>query len=80
MRPEELVPDKKGEIVIDVKLLEPIGASTIVYGTLKKSNTKIISVVQGLLKPKETNPVMSFSISREAIHLFNQDTSKRIVN
>jgi len=80
MRPEDLIPDKKGEIVMDVKLLEPIGASTLVHGTLKNSDTKIVSVVQGLLTPKETHPEMSFSISREAIHLFSQDTSKRILN
>jgi len=80
LRPEDLIPDKKGEIVVDVKLFEPIGASTILHGTLINSDIKIVSVVQGLFSPKEMLSEMSFSISPEAIHLFNQDTGKRIVN
>jgi len=80
LRPEDLIPDKKGEIVMVVKLFEPIGASTILHGTLINSDIKIVSVVQGLFSPKEMLSEMSFSISPEAIHLFNQDTGKRIVN
>jgi len=80
LRPEDLKPDKKGKIVMNVKLFEPIGASTILHGTLNNSDTKIVSVVQGLLSPKDRLSEMSFSISPEAIHLFSRDTGKRIVN
>ena len=80
LRPEDLRPDKKGKIVMNVKLFEPIGASTILHGTLNNSDTKIVSVVQGLLSPKDRLSEMSFSISPEAIHLFRRDTGKRIVN
>jgi len=37
-------------------------------------------MVQGLLNPSDRLPEMSFSISPEAIHLFNRDTGKRIDN
>ncbi len=80
LRPEDLMPDKKGKIVMQVKLVEPLGASTILHGTLKNSDTKIVSVVHGLLRPKDRLSEMSFSISTEAIHLFSRDTGKRIVN
>ncbi len=80
LRPEDLKPDKKGKIVMNVNLFEPIGASTILHGTLNNSDTKIVSVVQGLLSPKDRLSEMSFSISPEAIHLFSRDTGKRIVN
>ena len=80
LRPEDLKPDKKGKIVMNVKLFEPIGASTILHGTLNNSDSKIVSVVQGLLSPKDRLSEMSFSISPEAIHLFSRDTGKRIVN
>ena len=80
LRPEDLKPDKKGKIVMNVNLFEPIGASTILHGTLNNSDSKIISVVQGLLSPKDRLSEMSFSISPEAIHLFSRDTGKRIVN
>ena len=80
LRPEDLMPDKKGKIVMQVKLVEPLGASTILHGTLKNSDTKIVSMVHGLLSPKDRLPEMSFSISPEAVHLFSQDTGKRIEN
>ena len=80
LRPEDLTPDKKGKIVMQVKLVEPLGASTILHGTLKNSDTKIVSVVHGLLSPKDRLPEMSFSISPEAVHLFSRDTGKRIEN
>ena len=80
LRPEDLMPDKKGKIVMQVKLVEPLGASTILHGTLKNSDTKIVSVVHGLLRPKDRLSEMSFSISPESVHLFSQDTGKRIEN
>ena len=78
LRPEDLTPDKKGKIVIQIKMVEPIGASTILHGTLNNSDSQIVSMVQGLLNPRDRLPEMSFSISPEAIHLFNRDTGKRI--
>ena len=80
LRPEELKPDKKGKIIMNLKSLEPIGASTILHGTLKNSDNKIVAVVQELLSPADRISEMKFSVSPEAIHLFSQDTGKRIVN
>ncbi len=77
---EDLIPDKKGKIIMQIKMVEPIGASTILHGTLKNSDTQIVSMVQGLFNPRDRQPEMSFSISPEAIHLFNRDTGKRIDN
>ena len=77
-RPEELIPDKKGKIVMQIKMIEPIGASTILHGTLKNSDIQIVSMLQGLLNPTERQTEMSFSIFPEAIHLFNRDNGKRI--
>ncbi len=77
-RPEELIPDKKGKIVMQIKMIEPIGASTILHGSLKNSDIKLVSMLQGLLNPTERQTEMSFSISQEAIHLFNRDNGKRI--
>jgi len=78
LRPEDLIPDKKGNIVIQIKMVEPIGASTILHGTLKNSDSQIVSMVQGLLSPSEGQREMSFSISPESIHLFNRNSGKRI--
>ena len=80
IRPEDLKPNKKGNIIMNIKSFEPIGASTILHGTLNNSETKIISVVQGLLNKEDMLSVMKFSISTNTIHLFSQDTGKRIVN
>ena len=80
LRPEDLKPDKKGKIIMQIKMVEPIGSSTILHGTLKNSDTQIVSMLQGLLNPNDRLPEMSFSISPGAIHLFNRDTGKRIDN
>ena len=63
---------------MQIKMIEPIGASTILHGTLKNSDIQIVSMLQGLLNPTERQTEMSFSISPEAIHLFNRDNGKRI--
>ena len=80
LRPEDLLPDKKGEITIQIDMAEPIGASTILHGTLKNSGIKIVSMVQGLVDQKDLQKEMSFSISPEFIHLFNRESGKRINN
>ena len=78
LRPEDLLPDKKGEIIIQIDMAEPIGASTILHGTLKNSDIKIVFMVQGLVDQKDMQKEMSFSISPEVIHLFNRESGKRI--
>ena len=61
-------------------MAEPIGASTILHGTLKNSDIKIVSMVQGLVDQKDMQKEMNFSISPEVIHLFNRESGKRINN
>ena len=78
LRPEDLIPNKNGEIVIKIEILEPIGASTIIHGKLKNSDIKIISMVQGLINQKDMKKELSFSISPDSVHLFDRKLGKRI--
>ena len=78
LRPEDLIPNKNGEIVIQIDILEPIGASTIIHGRLKNSDIKIISMVQGLINQKAMQKELSFSISPDSVHLFDRKLGKRI--
>ena len=79
-RPEDLLPDKKGKIILQIDMAEPIGASTILHGTLKNSDIKLVSMVQGLVDQTGMQKEMSFSISPDVIHLFNIESGKRINN
>ncbi len=78
IRPEDLIPNKNGEIVIQINILEPIGSSTIMHGKLKNSEIKIISMVQGLINQKDIQNESSFSISPDSVHLFDRKSGKRI--
>ncbi len=69
IRPEHLVADEHGVIEMDVSFTEPLGANTLLHGTLKGSNTPLTASLVGV-HPMDA-PVVRLSVIEEHIHLFD---------
>ncbi len=77
VRPEHLVPDAKGAIKLEVEMLEQLGANTLVHGILQGTNSAFVASIDGI-QTAETGSVLSFSTRKEALHLFDVETGKRL--
>ncbi|OIQ35775.1 MAG: sn-glycerol-3-phosphate ABC transporter ATP-binding protein UgpC [Roseobacter sp. MedPE-SWchi] len=77
VRPEHLVPDEIGPIVIDVDMVEQLGANTLLHGKLSGSQHEIVASVPGHVAA-EPGSKHSFSAAPELLHLFDPKTEKRL--
>ena len=77
IRPEHMVPDAKGPIKVEVEMLEQLGANTLVHGKLQGTETSFVVSLDGI-QTAEVGSVLSFGISKKALHLFDTNTGKRI--
>jgi sn-glycerol 3-phosphate transport system ATP-binding protein len=77
IRPEHLTLDDAGVIKVTVDMLEQLGANTLVHGTLQGAKTSIVASLDGI-RTAEIGSVLRFSITQEALHLFDAETDKRI--
>lgn len=77
IRPEHLHADDKGVIELSAALAEPLGANTLLHGSLKSGEMFTVSLA-GIHYLSQTPQSMKFSVDRENIHLFDKVTKLRI--
>ncbi|MEP3274854.1 MAG: sn-glycerol-3-phosphate ABC transporter ATP-binding protein UgpC [Stappiaceae bacterium] len=78
LRPEHLVAADDGPIEVDVGLVEPLGANTLMHGTLAGTDHIFAVSVPGVLPASGSPSSASFSIAPEHLHLFDTDSGQRI--
>ena len=78
IRPEHLVPDENGQFTVEVGLLEQLGSNTLVHGTLLDSRLDIVVSLPGVHAESTLGPRLRVSVAREALHLFDGTTGRRI--
>ncbi|MHA7880079.1 MAG: sn-glycerol-3-phosphate import ATP-binding protein UgpC [Saccharospirillum sp.] len=79
IRPEHLeaCSEAEADATLNIEMLEPLGADTLVYGTLNNDPTLIISEQSGKMKVNRGDR-LPVRFDRDALHLFDQATEKRI--
>jgi sn-glycerol 3-phosphate transport system ATP-binding protein len=79
IRPEHLeaCSEAEADATLNIEMLEPLGADTLVYGTLNNDPTLIISEQSGKMKLNRGDR-LPVRFDRDALHLFDQATEKRI--
>ncbi len=77
IRPEHLVADPDGPIVLRVDVLEQLGANTLVHGTLAGTRTELTASLDGVRQIATGNEI-AFTATGEALHLFDRDSGKRL--
>ncbi len=79
VRPEHLVPDKAGPLRIMVKLAEPLGANTLLHGSVEGSPEDFTVSLQGVHKSPLDTQARGFRIEHGKAHIFDASTGLRRV-
>ncbi|MGB3245980.1 MAG: sn-glycerol-3-phosphate ABC transporter ATP-binding protein UgpC [Sulfitobacter sp.] len=77
VRPEHLVLDQSGPLIVEVKMTEPLGANTLLHGRLKGSPGGFTVSLQGVHLLNLDKREMRFSIQPGKLHLFDPDSGLR---
>ena len=77
-RPEHLRHDPDGPFKLRVTLAEPLGANTLLHGTLEHSNTPFTVSLPGIHRTGHHVDVLAFTIDPEHRHLFDPATGRRV--
>jgi len=77
VRPEHLIVDAAGPLQVKIKLSEPLGANTLLHGTLKNTAEAFTISLQGVHLFDTQNSDHAFSIEDGKAHLFDVDTGLR---
>lgn len=59
-------------------MVEQFGSVTLLHGTLYGSDQALISSLPGIHDPNRMTLIQTFSVAPEHIHLFDQNSGKRI--
>ena len=78
LRPEHLVPDAKGPIELAASLAEPLGANTLIHGTLANSEVPLSVSLPGIHVLDPADGALRYSVGAENVHLFDGETGNRI--
>ena len=78
IRPEHLELDDDGPIEVVVGLAEPLGANTLLHGTLKDSALALVASLGGIHELPRAGQTLKFSVDAEDVHLFDRDSGLRI--
>ncbi|MEM7301985.1 MAG: sn-glycerol-3-phosphate ABC transporter ATP-binding protein UgpC [Pseudomonadota bacterium] len=78
IRPEHLVPDPDGPLQMDVNLVEPIGANTLLHGKLNGAQEPFTASLAGIHRLSGSGETMNFSAVPENMHLFDRNSGNRI--
>ncbi|MDB2407177.1 sn-glycerol-3-phosphate ABC transporter ATP-binding protein UgpC [Jannaschia sp.] len=77
IRPEHMVMDETGPLHITAKMAEPLGANTLIHGTLGSSATPFTVSLPGVHLLETSRSVLRFSAAPGQTHLFDADTGLR---
>jgi sn-glycerol 3-phosphate transport system ATP-binding protein len=77
VRPEHLVPQDNGPLAVTVKMAEPLGANTLLHGTMDGATEGFTVSLQGVHLLPTNNAALCFSIEPGMAHVFDVDTGVR---
>ena len=78
IRPEHLIQDDTGNLVVDNGMVEQLGSNTLVHGTLSDDTTPVVYSLPGIHTEQSLGTSMRLRVNQDALHLFNTDTGERI--
>lgn len=78
IRPEHLQPHDNGMIELLVGLVEPLGANTLLHGSLNGSGEALTASLAGIHYLPQSDQAMKLCVAAEDIHLFDKSTLQRI--
>lgn len=77
VRPEHLIPDENGPLVLAVQMTEPLGANTLFHGKLDPGGSSFTASLQGVHPLSDSGHVMRFSVQPGNAHVFDVETGLR---
>ncbi|THD83794.1 sn-glycerol-3-phosphate ABC transporter ATP-binding protein UgpC [Aliigemmobacter aestuarii] len=78
LRPEHLTRDETGPLTMQLRMAEPLGANTLVHGTMEGVPGDVVASLPGVHREDDLPSVIRFSIPPEATHVFDAATERRI--
>jgi len=78
IRPEHLVPDKKGPLQAILQIAEPLGANTLLHGRIAGAQKTITVSLPGVHRIDGGQEAMRFSVHPDHIHLFDARSGMRL--
>ncbi|WP_102110205.1 ABC transporter ATP-binding protein [Oceaniglobus roseus] len=78
IRPEHLVKDADGPIEAVFHLSEPLGANTLLHGTLADTKEPLVVSLPGVHHIGKTPERLRLSAAEQSLHLFAPDSGKRL--
>ena len=77
IRPEAVHEDPEGNLTVTVGMLEPLGANTLLHGTVGRGGHPLTIVLEGI-RELEGGAVVRFAVDPGAVHLFDPESGTRI--
>ena len=78
LRPEHVRPDPEGPLALRVALAEPLGANTLLHGTLEGTGDAFTAALPGVHRIDRANETMRLGLPADALHLFDAETGQRL--
>lgn len=78
LRPEHLVHDPNGPLAARIEMSEPLGANTLLHGSLSGTTKAITISLPGVHPIDERGIEMRFSIDPGHLHLFDVASGRRL--
>ena len=78
LRPEHMERDAQGPIALDIRMAEPLGANTLLHGSLEGIEQEVVVSLPGVHREDVMAGSARFSIPPESCHLFDAGTGRRI--
>lgn len=78
IRPEHLHPDDAGPLTLEVTLAEPLGANTLLHGTLGATGEAMTAALPGVHMAQNEVGQMRLSVKPEDLHLFDAKSGQRL--
>ena len=78
IRPEHLQVDDNGPLVLEAGLAEPLGANTLLHGSLRESGEALTASLAGVHQLPGAVHTIKLAVATEDIHLFDKLSGQRI--
>ena len=78
LRPEHLVVDPDGPIVLEPAMFEQLGANTLVHGRLAGTDSELVASLPGVHREDALPPTLHLAIAPEAAHVFDATGGRRV--
>jgi len=78
IRPEHLVPDENGPLVITIQMTEPLGANTLLHGKLPQHPDGFTISLPGVHAMPDKTKALRFAVQSGQSHVFDPKTGLRL--